>query len=245
MDKKCELIYEGKAKIIFANEDPDLVVIQFKDDATAFNAKKKEIFKGKGILNCSITSSIFDLLIKNEIPTHFIKKISENSILAKKVDIIPIEVVIRNIAFGSLCKQTEIEPGVILKQPLIDLYYKNDNLNDPLLTSERIFLLGLIEAEELQKLKEVTLTINNILKDFFLELNLTLVDFKLEYGRDSSGQIILADEFSPDNCRLWDRNTKNGRIDSLDKDRFRNDSGDLIEAYSEINNRIQNFISFT
>ena len=245
MDKKCELIYEGKAKIIFANEDPDLVVIQFKDDATAFNAKKKEIFKGKGILNCSITSSIFDLLIKNEIPTHFIKKISENSILAKKVDIIPIEVVIRNIAFGSLCKQTEIEPGVILKQPLIDLYYKNDNLNDPLLTSERIFLLGLIEPEELQKLKEVTLTINNILKDFFLELNLTLVDFKLEYGRDSSGQIILADEFSPDNCRLWDRNTKNGKIESLDKDRFRNDLGDLIEAYSEIDNRIKNFIGFT
>ena len=243
MNTDNELIYEGKAKIIFANEDPDLVVIQFKDDATAFNAKKKEIFKGKGILNCSITSSIFDLLIKNEIPTHFIKKISENSILAKKVDIIPIEVVIRNIAFGSLCKQTEIEPGVILKQPLIDLYYKNDNLNDPLLTSERIFLLGLIEAEELQKLKEVTLTINNILKDFFLELNLTLVDFKLEYGRDSSGQIILADEFSPDNCRLWDLRTENVNMRSLDKDRFRNDLGDLIAAYTEINERIINYMS--
>ncbi len=245
MDKKYELIYEGKAKIIFASEIPELVTIRFKDDATAFNAKKKQIFKGKGILNCSISSNIFNLLIKHKIPTHFIKKINENSILAKKVDIIPIEVVLRNIAYGSLCKQTDIKPGTILKHPLIDLYYKNDSLNDPLLTAERIFLLNFIEAEELQKVKDITHNINNILKDFFLNLNLTLVDFKLEFGRDSSGQIILADEFSPDNCRLWDRNTKNGKIESLDKDRFRNDLGDLIEAYSEIDNRIKNFIGFT
>ena len=245
MSKKCELIYEGKAKIIFANENPDLVTIRFKDDTTAFNAKKKQIFKGKGILNCSISSNIFELLIKNKIPTHFIKKINENSILAKKVDIIPIEVVLRNIAFGSLCKQTDIEPGTNLKKPLIDLYYKNDNLNDPLLTSERILLLDFIKDEELQQVKEVTHKINNILKDFFLNINLTLVDFKLEFGRDSSGQIILADEFSPDNCRLWVRNAKNGKIESLDKDRFRNDLGDLIEAYSEIDNRINNFIGFT
>ena len=245
MDKKCELIYEGKAKIIFANENPELVSIVFKDDATAFNAKKKQTFKGKGILNCSISSNIFDLLIKNKIPTHYIKKINENSILAKKVEIIPIEVVLRNIAYGSLCKQIDIEPGTNLKQPLIDFYYKNDNLNDPLLTSDRIFLLDLIDADGLQKMKEITYKINNILKDFFLELNLTLVDFKLEFGKDSSGQIILADEFSPDNCRLWDRNTKNGKIESLDKDRFRNDLGDLIEAYSEIDNRINNFIGFT
>ena len=245
MDKKCELIYEGKAKIIFANENPELVTIRFKDDATAFNAKKKQLFKGKGILNCSISSNVFDLLIKNKIPTHYIKKINENSILAKKVDIIPIEVVLRNIAYGSLCKQTDIEPGTILKQPLIDLYFKNDSLNDPLLTSERILLLDIIEAEELQKVKGLTYKINDILRNFFLELNLTLVDFKLEFGRDSKGQIILADEFSPDNCRLWDRNTKNGKIESLDKDRFRNDLGDLIEAYSEIDNRIKNFIGFT
>ena len=245
MYDKYELIYEGKAKIIFANENPDLVTIQFKDDATAFNAQKKQLFKGKGILNCSISSNIFDLLIKHKIPTHYIKKINENSILAKKVDIIPIEIVLRNIAYGSLCKQTDIEPGTILKQPLIDLYYKNDSLNDPLLTSERIILLDFIKAEELHQVKEITYKINNILKDFFLKLNLTLVDFKLEFGRDSSGQIILADEFSPDNCRLWDRNTKNGKIESLDKDRFRNDLGDLIEAYSEIDNRINNFIGFT
>ena len=185
------------------------------------------------------------MLIKHKIPTHYIKKINENSILAKKVDIIPIEVVLRNIAYGSLCKQTDIEPGTNLKQPLIDLYYKNDSLNDPLLTSERIILLDFIKAEELHQVKEITHKINIILKDFFLKLNLTLVDFKLEFGRDSSGQIILADEFSPDNCRLWDRNTKNGKIESLDKDRFRNDLGDLIEAYSEIDNRIKNFISFT
>jgi len=245
MDNKCELIYEGKAKIIFANENPELVTIRFKDDTTAFNAQKKQIIKGKGLLNCSISSNIFDLLIKNKIPTHYIKKINDNSILAKKVEIIPIEVVLRNIAYGSLCKQVDIEPGTILKQPLIDLYYKNDKLNDPILTSERIFLLDLIKVEELQNLKEITHKINDILKDFFLKLNLTLVDFKLEFGRDSSGKIILADEFSPDNCRLWDLNTKNGKIESLDKDRFRNDLGDLIEAYSEIDNRIKNFIGFT
>ena len=245
MDKKCKLIYEGKAKIIFANENPDLVTIKFKDDATAFNAKKKQLFNGKGALNCSISSNIFNYLIKHNISTHFIKKINENSILAKKVDIIPIEVVLRNIAYGSLCKQTNIEPGTILKQPLIDLYYKNDKLNDPILTEERIILLNLIEEEELLKIKETTYIINKILKKFFLELDLLLVDFKLEFGRDLSGKIILADEFSPDNCRLWDRNTKNGKIESLDKDRFRNDLGDLIEAYSEIDNRINNFIGFT
>ena len=245
MDKKCKLIYEGKAKIIFSNENPNFVTIRFKDDATAFNAKKKKTFKGKGVLNCSISSSIFNLLIKNKIPTHFIKRINEDSIVAKKVKIIPLEVVLRNIAYGSLCRQTDIEPGTILKQPLIDLYYKNDKLNDPLLTSERIHLLKLIEEDELKKIKEITQNINNILKDFFLKLNLTLVDFKLEFGRDLSGNIILADEFSPDNCRLWERNTKNGKIESLDKDRFRNDLGDLIEAYSEIDNRINNFIGFT
>ena len=238
-------VYEGKAKILYEGPEPGTLVQYFKDDATAFNAQKKQIFKGKGILNCSISSNIFDLLIKNEIPTHYIRKISENSILAKKVEIIPIEIVLRNIAYGSLCRETDIEPGTNLNQPLIDFYYKNDNLNDPLLTSDRIFLLDLIEEEGLQKIKEITYKINNILKDFFLELNLTLVDFKLEFGKDSSGQIILADEFSPDNCRLWDRNTKNGKIESLDKDRFRNDLGDLIEAYSEIDNRINNFIGFT
>ena len=245
MDKNCKLIYEGKAKMIFASEDPDLVVIKFKDDATAFNAKKKQTFKGKGVLNCSISSYIFDLLIKNEIPTHFIKKLSEDSMLAKKVNIIPIEVVLRNIAYGSLCKETNIQPGTNLKEPLIDLYYKNDNLNDPLLTLGRINLLNLIEREELLKVKETTININNILKDFFLKLDLILVDFKLEFGKDNCGNIILADEFSPDNCRLWDRNSKNGKIESLDKDRFRNDLGDLIEAYSEIDTRIKNFISFT
>jgi len=244
MDKKCELIYEGKAKIIFANENPDLVTIRFKDDATAFNAQKKQKFNGKGVLNCSISSSIFDLLIKNKVPTHYIRKIDEDTILAKKVDIIPIEVVLRNIAYGSLCKQTDIQPGTNLNKPLIDFYYKNDKLNDPLLTLERINLLNLIGTEDLLKVKKITNNINTILKDFFLALDLTLVDFKLEFGRDSSGQIILADEFSPDNCRLWDRNTKNGKIKSLDKDRFRNDLGDLIEAYSEIDNRIKNFISF-
>ena len=243
MNNKLELIYEGKAKKIFLHEDSEKVIIEFKDDATAFNALKKAKFKGKGELNCLITSKIFEFLIKNGIPTHFISLRNKNSIIAQKIEIIPLEIVLRNKAYGSICKQTPLIPGTLLKEPLIDLYFKNDELNDPLLTKNRIRLLNIISNEDLEIIEKITLSINKLLKDFFLNINLDLVDFKLEFGKNKSGKIVLADEFSPDNCRLWDLNSVDLKMRSLDKDRFRNDLGGLIEAYNEINNRIDNFFN--
>ncbi len=243
MISKNRLIYEGKAKKIFEHADSDKVIIEFKDDATAFNALKKAKFKGKGELNCQISNNIFKYLIKHNIPTHFIENLNNNSFISHKVNIIPLEVVLRNIAFGSICRQTNIKPGTIFKEPLIDFYLKDDSLNDPLLTKDRIKLLNIIDIEDLKNIENITYKINQLLKKFFLKMDLNLVDFKLEFGIDKNGNIILADEFSPDNCRLWDLRTENVNMRSLDKDRFRNDLGDLIEAYTEINSRIYNFIS--
>lgn len=242
MKSKLKFIYEGKAKKIFAYEDSDKVIIEFKDDATAFNALKKAQFEGKGELNCLISSKIFEFLNKNNIPTHYIGLKNNNSMIAQKIKIIPLEVVLRNTAYGSLCKQTTIKPGTILESPLIDFYLKNDSLNDPLLTKDRINLLKIINHDELDFITDMTLMINKLLKTFFYNIKLDLVDFKLEFGYNATGQIVLSDEISPDNCRLWDLNQKNGTIVSLDKDRFRNDLGGFIEAYSEINKRINNFI---
>ena len=242
MNSKLKFIYEGKAKKIFAYEDSDKVIIEFKDDATAFNALKKAKFEGKGELNCLISSKIFEFLIKNNIPTHYIGLKNNNSMIAQKIKIIPLEVVLRNTAYGSLCKQTTIKPGAVLESPLIDFYLKNDTLNDPLLTKDRINLLKIVDDEELDFISNMTLKINKLLKTFFYNIKLDLVDFKLEFGYNSNGQIVLGDEISPDNCRLWDLSQKNGTIVSLDKDRFRNDLGGFIEAYSEINKRINNFI---
>ena len=242
MNTKLGLIYEGKAKKIFAHEDADKVIIEFKDDATAFNALKKAKFEGKGELNCLISSRIFEFLIKNDIPTHYLERNNNNSMIAQKIKIIPLEVVLRNIAYGSLCKQTTIKPGLVLENPLIDFYLKNDNLNDPLLTKDRIKLLKIIDNEDLEFICNLTLRINKLLKAFFHNIRLELVDFKLEFGYNIAGQIVLGDEISPDNCRLWDLNQNSGTIVSLDKDRFRNDLGGFIEAYSEISKRINNFI---
>ncbi len=242
MNSKLKFIYEGKAKKIFAHEDSDKVIIEFKDDATAFNALKKAKFKGKGELNCLISSKIFEFLIKNDIPTHYIGLKNNNSMIAQKIKIIPLEVVLRNTAYGSLCKQTTIKPGLVLERPLIDFYLKNDTLNDPLLTKDRINLLNIIDDGELDFITKMTLKINKLLKTFFYNIKLDLVDFKLEFGYNSNGNIVLGDEISPDNCRLWDLNQKNGIVVSLDKDRFRNDLGGFIEAYSEIHKRINNFI---
>ena len=245
MNIKGKLIYEGKAKKIFAHEDLDKVIIEFKDDATAFNAAKKAKFEGKGILNCSISTSIFKYLIENKIPTHFLERIDEKSIIAQKIEIIPIEVVLRNTAYGSICKQTTFLPGTVLKEPLIDFYLKNDSLNDPLITRDRISLMGILKFEELKYLEDLTSLINKLLKEYFLNLKLDLIDFKLEFGWNKNKEIVLADEFSPDNCRLWDMKAKNVKMKSLDKDRFRNDLGGLINAYSEINKRINHFNSST
>ena len=241
MNNNFDLIYEGKAKKVFSCEDSDKVIIEFKDDATAFNALKKAKFEGKGKLNCLISSKIFELLINKNIPTHYLGLKNENTIIAQKIKVIPLEVVLRNIAFGSLCKQTTIGPGTVLNPPLIDIYFKNDDLNDPLLTRDRIELMNIIEPEDFDLMINLTLKINQILKNFFYAIKLNLVDFKLEFGYNSKNQIVLADEISPDNCRLWDIKQNNDTIISLDKDRFRNDLGGLIEAYSEINRRINKF----
>ena len=242
MKSKFELIYEGKAKKVFTHEHPDKVIIEFKDDATAFNAQKKSKFDGKGKLNCQISAKIFELLKKNDIPTHFLGLKNENTMIAQKIKIIPLEIVLRNTAYGSLCKQTTIKSGTILAKPLIDIYLKNDELNDPLITKDRIELMNIISSKDLDLIIELTLKINAILENFFKNIQLQLVDFKLEFGYDFKDNIVLGDEISPDNCRLWDLNQNNDTIVSLDKDRFRNDLGGLIEAYSEIYRRINNFI---
>ena len=241
MNNKYELIYEGKAKKVYSHDDEDKVIIVFKDDATAFNALKKAKFEGKGKLNCLISSKIFEVLINNNIPTHFVELENENSFIAKKIKVIPLEIVLRNIAYGSLCKQTTIKSGTVLENPLIDIYLKNDELNDPLITKDRIKLMNILSPQDLDFIIDLTSKINVILKSFFKNIQLKLVDFKLEFGYDSKNNLILGDEISPDNCRLWDLNQKNDTIVSLDKDRFRNDLGGLIEAYSEINRRINNF----
>ncbi len=240
MNNKYELIYEGKAKKVFSHDDADKVIIEFKDDATAFNALKKAKFEGKGKLNCLISSKIFEILEENNIPTHFLEIKNENTMIAKKINVIPLEIVLRNIAYGSLCKQTTIETGTVLTKPLIDFYLKNDELNDPLITKDRIELMKILSSRELDFLIKLTLKINEIMKSFFKNIQLQLVDFKLEFGYDSKKNILLGDEISPDNCRLWDLSQKNDTIISLDKDRFRNDLGGLIEAYSEIYKRINN-----
>ena len=241
MNNRYELIYEGKAKKVFSHNDADKVIIEFKDDATAFNASKKAKFEGKGKLNCLISTKIFNLLTKKKIPTHFLELQNENTIIAKKLRVIPLEIVLRNTAYGSLCKQTTIKSGTVLEKPLIDIYLKNDDLNDPLITKERIELMNIVSSKELDLIIDLTLKVNLILKSFFKKIKLKLVDFKLEFGYDLQDNIVLADEISPDNCRLWDLNQNNDTIVSLDKDRFRNDLGGLIEAYSEIYRRINDF----
>jgi len=242
MNNKYELIYEGKAKKVFTYDDANKVKIVFKDEATAFNALKKEKFEGKGKLNCLISARIFEILTKKNISTHFIELENENTMIAKKIKVIPLEIVLRNTAYGSLCKQTTIKPGTFLSKPLIDIYLKNDELNDPLITKDRIELMNILSPDDLELIINLTLKINVILKSFFENIQLQLVDFKLEFGYDFRNNIILGDEISPDNCRLWDLNPNNDTIVSLDKDRFRNDLGGLIEAYSEINRRINDFL---
>ena len=242
MNNKYELIYEGKAKKIFTHDEVDKVIIEFKDDATAFNALKRAKFEGKGKLNCLISAKIFEILLKHNIPTHFIELQNENTMIAKKIKIIPLEIVLRNTAYGSLCKQTTIKPGTHLANPLIDIYFKNDELNDPLITKDRIDLMNILNSKDLEFILDLTLKINEILIGFFKNIKLQLVDFKLEFGFDNKNNILLGDEISPDNCRLWDLNQKNDTIVSLDKDRFRNDLGGLIEAYSEIHRRINDFL---
>ena len=232
---KKELLYEGKAKRIFTTDDPKLLIAEFKDDLTAFNGEKKDKEVGKGALNNKISTELFKLLEDAGIPTHFVDRIDDNHMLIKKVDIILIEVVMRNIATGSLSKRLGIKDGTKLPFTLVEFYYKRDDLNDPIINDEHCLILNLIKNEEdLKELKRLGREINNILRDFFSKIELNLVDFKVEFGYDSKGNILLADEISPDSCRFWDMNTN----EKLDKDRFRQGLGNVKVAYEEVLKRI-------
>lgn len=225
-----ELLYEGKAKRIYRTEDDTIVRVEYKNSATAFNGVKKAEIAGKGRLNNEITSLLFLKLKEQGIESHFIKKISETEQLVKKVSIIPLETVVRNIAAGSLAKRLGIEEGKELTQPMVEFYYKNDELGDPLLTIDHILELKVATEEEIAILREKALEVNKVLSSFFAGLGIRLIDFKLEFGKDQKGQILLADEISPDTCRLWDMKTN----EKLDKDVFRRDLGSLTDAYEQI-----------
>jgi len=232
MDKK-EMLYEGKAKKVYAVEDKDQVIIYYKDDATAFNGEKKGQIEDKGTLNNEITSMIFEMLKGKGIDSHFIEKLSEREQLCKKVEIVPVEVIVRNVAAGSMAKRLGIEEGSPLKTTVYEICYKNDDLGDPLINDSHAVAIGLTTFEELKKIYGITEKVNVFLKEFFLKLNINLIDFKLEFGR-YKGDIILADEISPDTCRFWDATTN----EKLDKDRFRRDLGNVKEAYIEILKRL-------
>lgn len=224
------LLYEGKAKKIFSTENDNEFVVYYKDDATAFNGEKKAEISSKGILNNKISTIMFEELAKEGIESHFIKSLSDREMLVKKVKILPLEVIVRNITAGSFCKRYGVEEGIVLDQPIFEMSYKNDEFGDPLLNDDHAIALKLATKEEIDFLRSQTLKINEIMKKFFLKMDLKLVDFKLEFGKDVNGNIILADEISPDTCRLWDVNTN----EKLDKDRFRRDLGDLVEGYEEV-----------
>jgi phosphoribosylaminoimidazole-succinocarboxamide synthase len=234
MLKEENLLYEGKAKRVYKTDNENEYVVYYKDDATAFNGEKKESIDSKGILNNKISTIIFEMLNENGIDTHFVKNLSEREQLVKKVTILPLEVIVRNITAGSFCKRYGIEEGIVLDEPIFEFSYKDDDLGDPMLNDDHAFAMKLATREELKFLREETLKINDLLKDFFLKLNLKLVDFKIEFGKDSQGKIILADEISPDTCRLWDVDTN----EKLDKDRFRRNLGGLVESYTEVLSRM-------
>ncbi len=232
--EKREKLYEGKAKIIYATDEPDKVIAYYKDSATAFDAIKKATIEGKGVLNNKIASFFFQLLNEKGIPTHFIKQLSDREMLIYKVEIIPVEVVVRNLAAGSIVKRLGIPEKTEFNPPLVEFYLKNDELHDPIICEQHIYAMNLATPEEVQKMKELALKVNDILREFMKEQGIILVDFKLEFGR-KDGEIVLADEISPDTCRFWDAKTG----ESLDKDRFRFDLGDLIEGYTKILEKIE------
>lgn len=233
-------LYEGKAKIVYTTAEPEVLLTHFKDDATAFNAQKRGKIAGKGEVNCTVSAKLFQWLESQGIPTHYLAQTAPNEMRVKAVKIIPLEVVVRNIAAGSLCRETGLELGTILPQPLVEFYLKNDALGDPLLTRDRLFLLSLVTPEQLETLETMALKINQLLQQFFSSCDITLVDFKLEFGFDSKHQIILADEISPDTCRLWDAQEQDPQARVLDKDRFRQDLGAIETAYQKVRSRVTN-----
>ncbi|HCW52603.1 MAG TPA: phosphoribosylaminoimidazolesuccinocarboxamide synthase [Clostridium sp.] len=229
-----EMLYEGKAKKVYATDNKDEVVIYYKDDATAFNGEKKGQIQDKGVMNNKITSILFEQLEKQGIKTHFIKKLSDREQLCKKVEIVPLEVIVRNVAAGSMAKRLGLEEGTPLKTTVFEFSYKNDELGDPLINRYHAVGIGAATFEEIDTILDMTSKINNILKDAFAKENINLIDFKIEFGKTSDGTIVLADEISPDTCRFWDATTG----EKLDKDRFRRDLGNVEDAYIEILKRI-------
>jgi len=230
-----EKLYEGKAKVIYKTKEEDKVIVFFKDSATAFDATKRAEIEGKGVINNTISSLLFELLKKSGIKTHYIKKLSEREMLVWRAKRFDLEVVVRNITAGSLCKRLGLEEGLELKPPLVEFFYKNDQLHDPLVCVEHIKLLNLAEDWQVQSMKEMALKTNQVLREFFKEHGLLLVDFKLEFGILPDGSLAVIDEISPDTCRLWDAKTR----EKLDKDRFRFDLGDLMEGYRRVLEKIQ------
>ena len=231
--KKMEQLYEGKAKKVFATDDPDVVIVDYKDDATAFNGEKKGTIVGKGVINNRMTNHVFKLLEKEGVPTHLIEELSDRETAVKKVEIVPLEVIIRNVAAGSFSKRLGVPEGTPFKEPTIEFSYKNDELGDPLINSYFAVALGLATWEEIETIKKYAFKVNEVLKAYFLQADIKLIDFKIEFGR-FHGQILLADETSPDTCRLWDVHTN----EKLDKDRFRRDLGNVEEAYNEVFKRL-------
>ena len=232
MEKK-ELLYEGKAKKVYTTENPDVLIVDYKDDATAFNGVKKGTIVGKGVGNNRMTNHIFKMLEEKGIPTHFIEELSDRETAVKKVEIVPLEVIVRNVAAGSFSKKLGIEEGFRLLSPTLEFSYKNDELGDPMINDYYAVAIGAATREEIDKITELVFKINEILVDYFKSIKVDLIDFKVEFGR-YKGQIILADEISPDTCRFWDSETH----EKLDKDRFRRDLGHVEEAYEEIYRRI-------
>mgnify|MGYP000537268679 CR=1 FL=1 len=233
MEKK-ELLYEGKAKKVYATDDPEVLYVSYKDDATAFNGLKKGTILGKGAINNRVTNYMMQMLEKQGVPTHLVQELSERDTLVKKVTIVPLEVIIRNISAGSFAKRYGVEEGIVFDEPTIEFSYKNDELGDPLINAYHARALGLATWEEIDTIKKLAFRVNDIMKAFFKGLKVDLVDFKLEFGRTSGGTIILADEISPDTCRFWDSETH----EKLDKDRFRRDLGGVEDAYKEMMKRI-------
>ncbi|MEM8831386.1 MAG: phosphoribosylaminoimidazolesuccinocarboxamide synthase [Cyanobacteria bacterium P01_G01_bin.19] len=233
-----EKLYEGKAKILYATEDPHVLLTVYKDDATAFNAQKKGQISGKGIVNCQITAALYEWLESAGIATHYIDSPASNQMRVKAVTIVPVEVVVRNIAAGSLCRETGLPEGKVLDNALVEFYYKSDELGDPLLTRDRIFLLDLVSSQRLAEIEQNARQINHLLQSFFDRCDITLVDFKLEFGIDDEDNLLLADEISPDTCRLWDKNETDTKARVMDKDRFRKDLGQVESAYQQVQQRV-------
>lgn len=232
--QKQEQLYEGKAKKVFATDDPNFVIVDYKDDATAFNGEKKGTIVGKGAINNVMSNHMFRLLEQSGIPTHFVEELSDRETVVKKVSIVPLEVIVRNLSAGSFSRRYGVEEGIVFAQPTVEFSYKNDELGDPLLNSDHALALRLATTAEIEQIQSMARKINQIMQQYFDSLNVILVDFKLEFGRLSDGSIVLADEISPDTCRLWDKTTH----EKLDKDRFRRDLGGVEEAYQEIMKRV-------